>query len=149
MTTKQLHHSLTDWLSNSQLSPYVDAYKHRFAVGGYASYTVATYLACIAHFAHWLTLRQLNIQQINETVVQDFLDTHLPQCNCVWPANRVRHDLRTALGHLLIVLRANLVIAERPQGTTPEGAQRLATKLIVLTDSLKQFNIRLINPEHN
>jgi site-specific recombinase XerD len=119
MNTKQLHHSSTDWLSNSQLSPYVDAYKRRFAMGRYASYTVATYLACIAHFAHWLTLRQFNIQQINETVVQDFLDTHLPQCNCVWPANRVRHDLRTALGHLLIVLRANSVIAERPQGTTP------------------------------
>jgi site-specific recombinase XerD len=119
MRTKQFRHSSTDWLFDSQLAPYVDAFKHHLAKGQYAPYTVATYVACIAHFAHWLTLCLRDIQQIDEAVIQEFLDVHLPQCNCVCPAQHVRHDLRAALGHLLIVLRAHSVIAARLKGISP------------------------------
>ena len=52
-------------------------------------------------------------------MIKEFLDGHLPCCDCAWPVHRVRSDLRAALGHLLVVLRANAVIAEPPLGTTP------------------------------
>lgn len=119
MNTKQFHHSSTDWLFDSQLAPFVDAFKQHLFRGRYAPHTVVTYVACIAHFAHWLTLCLGDIKQLNEAMVQEFLDDHLPQCNCARPVHRVRHDLRAALGHLLIVLRANSVIVERIQGSTP------------------------------
>lgn len=119
MNTKQFHHSSTDWLFESQLAPFVDAFKHYLVGGQYASHTITTYIACLAHFAHWLTFSLRDIKQLNETVVLEFLDDHLPQCNCVSPVHRVRRDLRAALGHLLIVLRANSIISKRPQGVTP------------------------------
>ena len=97
--------------------------KHHLADGRYASHTAITYISCIAHFAQWLTLRQLSIQQIDEAVVQEFLDVHLPHRDCTWPACRVRHDLRAALGHLLVVLRANSVIAGLPQEITPVAVE--------------------------
>ncbi len=109
----------TTWLLASQLAPYVDALKHYFTQGGYASSTAATYIACIAHFAHWLTQCGIDVHRIGEVVVRQFLDDHLPVCDCARPACRVRTDLRAALRHLLVVLRANDVIAEPPVGTTP------------------------------
>jgi len=106
-STRRLHRSSTGWLFDSQLAPYVDAFKHRMAEGRYASHTASAYVACIAHFAHWSTLCQLDIRRLDEAVVQEFLDGHLPRCDCAWPVHRVRSDLRAALGHLLVVLRAN------------------------------------------
>jgi len=119
MNTNQIHHSPTDWLIGSQLAPYVDAFKQYLIGGQYASDTVATYIACMAHFAHWLTISLRDIKQLNEEVIQEFLDGHLPQCNCAWPVRRVRRDLQAALGHLLLILRTNSVIAKRTEGTAP------------------------------
>ena len=117
--TRQFHHRPADWLLGSQLAPYVDAFKHHLTEGRYSSHTAGTYIACIAHFAHWATQRLLDIQQINEGLVEEFLDGHLPCCDCAWPVHRVRNDMRAALGHLLFVLRANAVIPEPALGTTP------------------------------
>jgi len=118
MNTKQFHHSSTDWLFDSQLAPFFDLFKHYLVEGQYSSHTVATYIACLAHFAHWLTFSLRDIKQLNETVVLEFLDDHLPQCKCAWPVHRNRRDLRAALGHLLIVLRANSIISDCTQEAT-------------------------------
>ena len=109
----------TAWLLESQLAPYVDALTHHFIQGGYASSTAATYIVCIAHFAHWLTQRGIDVHRIGEEVVRQFLDDHLPNCNCARQVHRVRTDLRAALRHLFVVLRANDVIAGPPVRMTP------------------------------
>jgi hypothetical protein len=49
------HHHTTDWLLESQLAPYVDAFTQYLVECRYASHTTNAYLACIAHFAHWST----------------------------------------------------------------------------------------------
>ena len=117
-----IHHSTT-WLLESQLAAYVDAFTHHFTEGRYASATVETYLGCIAHFAHWSTQSGVDIHGIDEKVVQQFLDEHLPHCNCARQVHRVRRDLHAALVHLLIVLRANSVIAEPFIGMTPANEE--------------------------
>ena len=116
--TQHLHRSPTDWLRESSLAPYVDAFRHHLTEHRYASHTVGTYVACIAHFAHWTNRRRLDIGQLDEEAVRRFLDEHLPRCDCARPVRGTRPDLRAALGHLLVVLRANGVIAEPSAGTT-------------------------------
>lgn len=116
------HHS-TSWLLESQLAAYVDAFTHHFTEGRYAPATVDTYLGCLAHFAHWSTQSGIDIHDIDEKAVQQFLDEHLPHCNCAKQVHRVRRDLHAALGHLLIVLRANSVIAEPFIGMTPANEE--------------------------
>ena len=117
--TRQFHHRPADWLLDSPLAPYVDAFKHHLTEGRYSSHTVGTYVACIAHFAHCSAQRLLEIQQINEALVREFLDDHLPCCDCAWPVHGVRNDLRAALGHLLFVLRANAAIPGPALGMAP------------------------------
>ena len=112
-TTRRLSRNSTDWLLNSQLAPYVDAFTHHFNEGRYASRTVHGHLAYIAHFALWMSECRPDIHGVDEDVVQRFLDDHLPRCDCARPVQKARHHLRAALGHLLLVLRANSVIAER------------------------------------
>lgn len=116
---RRLYRNSTDWLLGSQLAPYVDALKHHLTERRYASHTVSTYLACVAHFARWTSRCRLDIDQIDEDVVHRFFDDHLPHCDCTRPVHRVRSDLHAALGHLLVVLRANGVIAEPAAAATP------------------------------
>lgn len=116
--TKQLHCKSIAWLSESQLAPFVDDFTHHFTERRYASHTLDTYLACIAHFARWMNRCRLDIDQINESAVQRFLDDHLPRCDCARPVCRTRKVLHAALGHLLVLLRANGVISEAAM-TTP------------------------------
>ena len=114
-----IHHQSSTWLNESQLAPHVDAFTQHLTERRYTSKRVSRYVACIAHFAHWLSLTQLGIKLINENVVIQFLDEHLPHCNCAIKVARARKDIRAALGHLLVVLRTNAVIEEQPAGKTP------------------------------
>ena len=115
----QLTRNSTDWLLDSQLAPYVDAFTRHLTERRYASGTVGSYLACVSHFARWTTCCRLDVQGIDEGMVRRFLDDHLPRCDCAGPVRRTHQDLRAALGHLLFVLRANCAIAEHRRRITP------------------------------
>jgi integrase/recombinase XerC len=117
--TRRVPRNSMGWLLESELALYVDAFTHHLAECRYAAGTINRYLAGIAHFARWMNQCRQDILEVDKDVVRRFLDDHLPRCNCAWPAQRSRCDLRAALGHLLIVLRSKSVIAERPPATTP------------------------------
>lgn len=105
-----LHPTPRAWLRNGALAPQMEAYAAHLRQGRYASGTARGYLCCVAHFAHWMSQGLLHAHQVDEKTVGQFLDEHLPGCNCVSPVVRVYRDLRAALGHLLTVLRARGVI---------------------------------------
>jgi len=118
-STRQLHHKPTYWLHESHLAPYVDAFTHYLSERRYAPHTIKTYLGCVAHFVRWTSQCRQDVYRIDEDMVRRFLEDHLPQCDCARPVRRTRNDLRAALRHLLVVLRAEAVIGERVPGTTP------------------------------
>ena len=86
---------------------------------GYAASTFSNCIGSVAHFAQWLHGRRLRIRSLNEAVVAEFLDEHLPLCGCAGPVLRDRRTLSAALGHLLVVLRARGVVAPPTVRTTP------------------------------
>jgi len=108
-----------DWLTDGPIAPYVDAFKQHLSDGRYASGTVATYLSNIAHFAQWMRGKSLRLSRIDEGLIAEFLDHHLPRCRCVGPIRHDRCDHRAALGHLFSVLRARGVIALSTKRITP------------------------------
>lgn len=114
-----LHPLAKTLLLDGPLSPYVDAFVALMERGRYAEGTVTTDLRALAHFAHWMTRCQLAADQIDESLVQQFLDSHLPRCDCHASALRTHNDLRASLGHLLAVLREQHVIAELPGPSGP------------------------------
>ena len=108
-----------DWLAEGPIGPYVDAFKQFLSERRYAASTAARYLACITHFAGWARSRRLRLHRIDEVSIARFLDDHLPGCCCAGPTRRDKGDHRAALGHLLVVLRAQGAIAVATISTTP------------------------------
>lgn len=106
-------------LAKGPLAPHVDAFKQYLTDRGYAATTFANCVGSIAHFAQWVRGRRLRVQRIGEAAIAEFLDKHLPHCRCTGPVQRDRRSLSAALGHLLVVLRAQGVIAPPAVSTAP------------------------------
>jgi len=110
------------WLERLQagaLAPYAGIYAGYLAARGCALSTKKRCLRCLVHLGWWMSQCGLDVEDLDEEVVAQFLDGYLPQCRCPAPVGRTRADLRAAFGHLLVVLRANAVIPERVVETTP------------------------------
>jgi site-specific recombinase XerD len=110
---------LIDWLSGGPLATHVDAFKHYLTERGYAKSSFARCVSSVAHFAQWIHRRHIDVQRIDESIVAEFLDEHLPSCLCSGAVQRHRTSLSAALGHLLVVLRARGVIAAPVVSKTP------------------------------
>lgn len=106
-------------IADSALSLYVDAYSTYLQAHRYSSRTITRYVSGIEHFARWMSQNALTLQLVDEQMVAQFLNDHLPICNCGSPVMRLHRDLRAALGHLLRVLREHGAIAEQPCPTGP------------------------------
>ena len=114
-----------DWRADGPIGPYVHAFKQHLTECRYATSTCAAYLAGITHFAHWARSVRLQLRRIDEGSITEFLDDHLPNCNCVGSTHRDRRNLSAALGHLLVVLRAQGAIVSPTVGTTEVEAELL------------------------
>ncbi|MCD2451090.1 tyrosine-type recombinase/integrase [Methylicorpusculum oleiharenae] len=115
---KSDHHT-SNWLFDSQLAPFVDAFMLHLFDCRYASHTIDNYLAGLTHFAQWITESHIDVKTIDEKLIQHFLNDHLPSCCCEQPAFSYAKDLHAALGHLLKILRANAIIGDPSIGQTP------------------------------
>ena len=122
----------TDWLAKGPLAPHLDAYKKYLTDRDYAVSTFRTDVRSVAHFAQWLHERHLSACHIDESIVAEFLDEHLPQCQCTGQIRGDRGNLSAALGHLLTVLRAEGVISPPPASAMPvdeELRRRVSTSI--------------------
>jgi integrase/recombinase XerC len=117
--TQSSRFTVIDWLDKGPIAPHLDAFKQYLTDRGYAATTFAHCVRSFAHFAQWVAGRRLRVRRIDERVVAEFLDEHLPRCHCTGPIQRDRCSLSAALGHLLVVLRAQGVVAPPTARTTP------------------------------
>jgi integrase/recombinase XerC len=116
---RTLHPLARAWLLDGPLSADLDAYLALLERGRYAEGSIEKHLRALAHFSHWMTRCRLAAAQLDEDFVDQFLNHHLPRCDCHATALRTRGDLSAGLGHLLTVLRLQRVIAEPPSPTGP------------------------------
>ncbi|OYQ19284.1 tyrosine-type recombinase/integrase [Elstera cyanobacteriorum] len=136
------------WISSSVIASVEDEYVAQLRAGGYHSNTVRVYLACVAHFAKWVTEAGLGLMLINEAAQQQFLDQHLPSCTCRPPVRKLRHELRVAIRHLLGVLRAQgqIPLAEQKDHVSCELAyfDRHMRDVGGLADTTRQQRIQIV-----
>jgi len=67
----------------------------------YSNSTIRSYTASLKHFGFWLAKSPDFENEINHRTVQEFLDCHLPVCNCLAPFPQNLNNVRAALNHLL------------------------------------------------
>ena len=169
--TRSSRFTVLDWLGKGPIAPHLDAFKQYLTDRGYAATTFAHCVRSFAHFAQWVAGRRLSVRRIDERVVAEFLDEHLPRCHCTGPIQRDRCSLSAALGHLLVVLRAQGVVAPPTARTTPVDeelrrydeymdhvrglapktrsiALRIVGRLLVIRFGDRAINIVAIKPDH-
>lgn len=81
----------TDWLAEGFVGDHAEFYFQHLIVRKYAAGTIRSYLSSIAHFSQWAKSKQIQPYQVDESLVTEFLDTHLPNCCCVKPVHRERY----------------------------------------------------------
>lgn len=99
--------------------PHIGALKRFLTERGYATHTVYAYLDCVAHFSQWAERSDFDLARIDEVVVAQFLDEHLPHCKCGWPTRSDRRSAGAALSHLLLVLRTLGMTAAKAVSINP------------------------------
>lgn len=72
---RSMHPLARAWLLDDPLSLYIDAFQASLERGRYAEGSSAAALPAWSHFAHWMTKCQLSAEQIDEALVQQFLDS--------------------------------------------------------------------------
>ncbi len=118
-----LHSQVRSWLGQSVLTSFVSSYISYLRSQCYTERTQRGYVYGVAHFAHWLSAQRVGLSGLDEEAVRAFLEDHLPGCDCPHPARRSAHENRTALRHLLSLLRANGAIGERPTSHDPTASE--------------------------
>jgi site-specific recombinase XerD len=108
-----------DWVAAGPLAAHLGSYKQYLTERGYAGSTVAHHLSSLAHLSQWMRRRRMCIERVDEALITEFLEDHLPRCQCRGPVLRRRAELSAALGYLLVTLRERGAIAPPTEGTTP------------------------------
>jgi hypothetical protein len=80
---------------------------------GYAQHTIDGDLARLKHFALWLHRRQLQLRQLSEALIGEFVDGHLRHCDCPEPVRSGRGAMRATLHRLLTALRTGASFRDR------------------------------------
>lgn len=112
------------WLRDGAFAPFVPAYVAHLSARRYAPGTTRAYLGCVAHFAYWCRRRSLDLGDL-EVRFRDFIQVHLPRCDCARRVQTCPHQVRAALSHLLTVLAGQGVAAiAGPTGPNDAVLQR-------------------------
>jgi integrase/recombinase XerD len=106
MNVEALHPQPRTWLERSELGPHLPDYCSYLRHHRYTARTSRGYVYCVAHFARWIHARRIGLGRLTEDVVNRFLLDHLPKCSCPDPVRCNSDETRTALKHLLKVLRS-------------------------------------------
>ncbi|MCO5125407.1 MAG: site-specific integrase [Rhizobacter sp.] len=107
----------------AQLDRHILVYRQYLADRGNAAGYARSCEAAVAHLSTWMKDGNKRLAVVDEGLVAEFVDNHLPGCHCTTSA-RHPSSVRAALGHLLVVLRAAGAIPPRPLDMT-EVAQEL------------------------
>ena len=107
---------------SAQLAEHAPAYRKYLLDRGNVTAYVRSCEAAVAHLSMWMVQAKKRFADVGETLIVEFLEQHLPQCNCATTA-RDRDGVRAALRHLLVVLRVAGAVTAKAPDTTPVGEE--------------------------
>ena len=94
-----------NWLVDGLLKPVVTPYIHHLRAQRYADNSIRSYLKAVAHFSYWASIEHIKLSRINEVLIDRFIHSHLPVCDCPAPCPRYIINALPALKQLITVLR--------------------------------------------
>lgn len=111
------------WIIASPIYAVIPLYVGNLRSQRYARDTIQKYLAALAHFGRWLSQHRFGVPDINDALVAEFIDSHLPSCNCQRPCMVRVATIRPALQHLLPAVMQFQGLDDLTQPQTPIGIE--------------------------
>jgi site-specific recombinase XerD len=93
-----------EWLARGPFGTVAGQYVDHLHGQRYSQLTIRHYVGALAHFSYWTTIEQLGMSDVHRATITRFLCVHLPACACPKPCFHGLHEIRAALGHLLVLL---------------------------------------------
>ena len=107
------------WLTDGPLGPIVPTYINYLRGQRYAEGTLRAYLKSLAHFGFWARAEGLGLASIDESLINKFIQAHLPSCNCPAPRASYVYSARTSLRKLVFVLQQEGFCPSESKNSTP------------------------------
>jgi integrase/recombinase XerD len=101
-------------LRTGAVASLLDEYATRLHASGHTRRSIRQCIWAVEHFGSWLQTRDLSIPAVNKDLVCSFLYKHLPRCRCPSPAPTNLRNVRSALHHLLRLLRSRGQLDKKP-----------------------------------
>lgn len=112
-------HGLVESPLGAIAAPYINALRAE----RYSLHTIRTYLNAVAHFGYWIRTQEINLCNIEPSLIDRFLG-HLTTCVCPSPRRTDVRDNRAALRFLLrLMLRDDLGGSKDIEVPTPIQAE--------------------------
>jgi len=111
-----------DRLRANPLGELIEELVARLRELGYSWLTVRGYAQALEHFTTWLIGEGLCLNDVDKELVRSFLYDHLSNCRCPKPAPTELKRVRSALNHLLRMLRERMP-ADVNETPTPIDAE--------------------------
>ena len=108
------------WFAQSPLRLTADSYVRYLTERGYAAPTVDFYFRSVAHFVYWFDHRRAEIRDINESLMERFVNKYLPVCRCAPKCLHSRGTVRAAVALYLKMLRLDGQCT-KPESVMPDG----------------------------
>lgn len=100
--------------SHGQFQNVFEKYSIYLISNQYSLGTSGHYRRAIEHFLYWMSLdKPTRPFHINELIINEFIDAHVPVCHCPKPAPKRRQDLRGALHIMLNLYRGSRPIRDK------------------------------------
>lgn len=109
LTTRVRH----NWLIHGPLKNIASPYIERLRSQRYADRTISIYLGCLAHFGFWLNAEELELANVNSSLVTRYLREHVPACTGPVPCGDTIASAGAALRHLLRLLPSSSLAMEQ------------------------------------
>lgn len=108
-------------LRSGVLGPMIEALAARLHERSHSPQVIRKYIRGVGHFSHWLGAEGVGPRSWDEDTVRRFTEEHLPRCGCAVPVGEPSSLTRTAVGHLLELLRERYGVPppRRPSAKEP------------------------------
>ncbi len=123
-----------EWILDSPFEQSAVQMGKQLTEFGYSRCTITSYLSGISHLSHWAEAEGLQVAQVSNEVVEQFVQIHLPTCRCAPRCQRNVNSVRAAVLFWQRVVYSSGMVKQTIDNLTPEVRNELAAFRQYLTE---------------
>lgn len=122
------------WLLDAKFEQSAVAMGKQLTERGYTHRTIVAYLSALSHLAHWADAEGLQVAHISNVAIEQFVQMHLPACQCAPRCQRSVNTVRAAVLFWQRLVRSAGLASQTPEHLSSAIRKELVAFRHHLTD---------------